>query len=171
MFDINAENTEELGLYFKRGSLFSELLKLPKPKPRFFNEWATENGKDYDTTSPTVYEAITYSPTCYLVADSVEDLLSKRSAIIQILSAPSGFTFGVKLFGREYHLRYLDSPSFRNLTPIATTNGKQYCEFALNLENNFQPTNVDAIWIAEGGAEITTESGDNIWVTIKRVQY
>lgn len=142
MFDINSANTEGLGLYFKRSSLYRELLRLPKPKARFSNDWIDEHGKDYDSQSPTLYESIKYSIGCYLVAESIGDLMEKRSALLAIISLPEGFTLFSNTLGRGYKLRYLDSPSFRNMVPLFTS-GRMYCEFTLELENNFDPTDTE----------------------------
>ncbi|OYD41152.1 hypothetical protein [Sphingobacterium cellulitidis] len=166
MFSIETLNTDGLGLHFKRGSLFSQLLKYPKPKERFFNNWSDEHGKDYDNVSPTVYETLQYNIDCYLIAESVADLQVKRSRILELISGPSGFTFFSNTLGRGFHLRYQDSPSFRNMVPLFT-NGRIYCEFTLNLENNFEPTET---WfrLADDEAYILTE--DNEYIIIDEIR-
>lgn len=166
MFDIENANTEGLGLYFKRGSLFGELLKLPKPKERFFNDWADDHGKDYDSTTPTFYEALKYSIGCYLIADDIGDLQDKRTAILSLISNPAGFTLYSQTLGRGFHLRYLDSPSFRNMTPLFAK-GKLYCEFTLELENNFAPADTE-FYLADDQAYILTENNEYITITEKQ---
>ncbi|MCL7987726.1 hypothetical protein M8998_07230 [Sphingobacterium sp. lm-10] len=158
--NLNSLRATSLGLYFRKGSLYSELLKLPKPKERFFNEWPDQHGKEYDTTSPTVYESMQYSIVCYLVADNVQDLQEKRTAILQLISAPTGFSFFSETLSRGYALRYVESPSFNTLTPI-WSNGKLYCEFTLTLENNFAATeqlnvlqDINSIVLTERGEQI-----------------
>jgi len=160
MFSIETLNTEGLGLYFKRGSLFSQLLKFPKPKERFSNNWLDEHGKEYDNVSPIVYESLQYNIDCYLVASSVGDLLEKRSQILELSSGPSGFTFFSNTIGRGFRLRYLDSPSFRNMVPLFSK-GQIYCEFTLNLENNFEPTE-SWFYLADDEGYILTENDEYI---------
>lgn len=168
-FNINDKSTEGLGLYFKRGSLYSELLRLPKPKQRFFNEWADEHGRDYDESAETVYDPLEYDIACYLVAEDVYDLQEKRSAILSMISAPGGFTMFSNTLGRGFHLRYMDSPSFRNLTPLFVQ-GKLYCEFTLKLENNFQETDTQ-FFLADDEAFILTEDNEYIIVTEKQQNF
>jgi len=166
---LNDKSTEGLGLYFKRGSLYSELLRLPKPKQRFFNEWADEHGKDYDESAPAYYEPLEYDIACYLVAADVADLQEKREAILSLISAPAGFTFFSNTLGRGYHLRYIDSPSFRNLTPLFVQS-KLYCEFTLKLENNFHATDTQ-FYLADDEAYILTEDNEYIIVTEKQQNF
>lgn len=154
--------TRELGLYFKKGGLYQELLKLPKPKERFSYDWKDENGKEYDTITPTVYESLQYNIPCYLVADNIDDLQAKRAAILELISAPEGFSFYSNTLGRGYYLRYIDSPSFRTLNPI-WSNGKLYCEFSLLFENNFDPT-LTSFALADEYNFIITESDEQIIV-------
>ena len=162
MFNINEANTEGLGLYFKRDSIYNELGKLPKPKQRFFNDWADEHGKDYDEVSPTYYEALEYSIGCYLVAIDIADFQEKRSVILSIISAPSGFTLFSETLGRGFHLRYIDSPSFRHINPVWSS-GKLYCEFVLKMENNFKPT-LTEFFLADEDDYILTEQDEYIIV-------
>ena len=139
MFSIDNTNTDGLGLYFRRDSIYNELGKLPKPKERFYNDWIDEHGKDYDTQSPTVYESLQYDAQCYLVAEGVADFQEKRASLLEILSRPDGFTLFSNTLGRGFHLRYLDSPSLRHLVPV-WSGRRIYAEFTLRLENNFAPT-------------------------------
>jgi len=165
-FELNANNTESLGLFFKRGSLYKELLKLPKPKQRVFNEWPDEHGKEYDTTSPTVYESLTYTIDCYLVAADVADLMNKRRVLLELLSAPDGFSLYSNTLQRGYSLRYIDSPSFNTLVPV-WRNDTLYCEFSLALENNFDAVDVLLPLATEGGL-VLTEDNEKIYVQDKR---
>lgn len=163
MFNINDFSTDGLGLYFKKDSIYNEFLKLPKPKERFFNDWKDEHGKDYDETSPTYYEPLQYQIQCYLIADYTSDLINKRSQILSLISNPAGFTIYSNTLGRGFHLRYIDSPSFRNLNPI-WSQGKLYCEFTLVLENNFNPTEVE-YELSDEENFMFTENDEQIIVT------
>lgn len=158
--NFNSTPITSLGLFFRKGSLYKELLKLPKPKERFFNEWPDQNGREYDTTSPTVFEALQYSIACYLTADSIGDLQQKRSDILELISKPEGFTLFSQTLGRGFALRYIESGSFNTINPI-WSKGKLYCEFTLTLENNFAATeqlfrleDLDSIVLTEQGEEI-----------------
>lgn len=162
MFNINEANTEGLGLYFKRDSLYKELLRLPKPKERYTKDWRDEHGLEVDRMSPTRYEAIEYSISCYLVAEDVNDLQEKRENIITILGNPNGFRLYSQTLGREYRLDYLDSPSFRNITPLFIQ-GRIYCEFTLNLRNNYDPT-LTEFYLADDENYILTEQDEYIIV-------
>lgn len=160
IFRLNDIDTKSLGLLFKKGSVFSQLLKYPKPKERFSNNWIDEHGKEYDNVSPTVYESLQYNIDCYLVASNVADLQEKRSRILELISDPLGFTFFSTTLGRGFRLRYLDSPSFRNMVPLFTK-GNIYCEFTLNLENNFDPSET-WFYLADDEAYILTENNEYI---------
>lgn len=163
MFSIDNANTEGLGLYFRRGSIYNELGKLPKPKERFFNNWADEHGKDYDTQSPTVFEALQYDIQCYLVAEGVADFQTKRSSLLEILSQPEGFTLFSNTLGRGYHLRYLDSPTLRHLVPIWSVR-RIYAEFTLRLENNFAPSEM-RFFLTDEIDYVLTENDEFIEIT------
>lgn len=162
MFNIDDAVADGLGLYFKKESIFNQLGRLPKPKPRFFNDWPDQHGKDYDEVSPTFYEALEYEISCILIAESVSDFQEKRSQILSIISQPVGFTLFSETLGRGFHLRYLDSPSFRHINPV-WSNGKLYCEFVLKLENNFKPT-LTEFFLADKENYILTEQDQYIIV-------
>lgn len=159
---LNDTPSQDLGLFFKRGGLYSELLKLPKPKERYSYDWMDEHGKEYDTISPTVYESLRYEIPCYLVASDVDDLQAKRTAVLELISAPEGFNFYSNTLGRGFKLRYIDSPSFRTLNPV-WSKGRLYCEFTLVLENNFDPTITEFI-LADDSNIIVTEVDEQIIV-------
>lgn len=162
MFNIDDVVADGLGLYFKKESIYNQLGRLPKPKPRFFNDWADQHGKDYDEVSPTFYETLEYEISCILIAESVSDFQEKRSQILSIISQPGGFTLFSATLGRGFHLRYLDSPSFRHINPV-WSNGKLYCEFVLKLENNFKPT-LTEFFLADKENYILTEQDQYIIV-------
>lgn len=159
---FNDSPVESLGLFFKRDSLYKELLKLPKPKERYSFDWKDDHGKERDTISTVVYEAVTYNVACYLVAENLPDLQAKRSAILELFSSPGGFILNIHTLGKSYHVYYMDSPSFNTLTPI-WTKGKLYCEFTLNLENDFQET-LNEFALADSNNLIVTELNEQIIV-------
>ena len=169
MFELNGENTEGLGFYFKRGSLNRELLKLPKPKPRYTYDWKDQNGLERDTITPITYEAIQYTINCYLAATDLTDLLDKRNAVISLLSNPAGFVLKSNTLGRSYKMYYIDSTLFNTLTPI-NANSKLYCEFALTLENDYEAT-LNEFYLADDNALIVTEDEDYIVVEGFEVNY
>ncbi|MFD1770859.1 hypothetical protein [Sphingobacterium suaedae] len=160
--NFNDTPSQDLGLFFKKGGLYGELLKLPKPKERYSYDWKDEHGKEYDTFSPTVYESLQYNIPCYLVANDVDDLQAKRTAILELISAPAGFDFYSNTLGRGFKLRYIDSPSFRTMNPI-WSKGKLYCEFTLVFENNFDPT-ITQFALADEYNFIVTENDEQIIV-------
>ncbi|PVH27012.1 hypothetical protein [Sphingobacterium corticibacter] len=166
---LNSTPATSLGLYFRRGSLYSELLKLPKPKERFFNEWPDQHGREYDTTSPTVYEPLQYSIACYLTADSIGDLQQKRSDVLELISKPEGFTLFSETLGRGFALRYIESGSFNTINPI-WSKGKLYCEFTLTLENNFAPTE-QLFRLEDINSIVLTEKGEEIYVMDYTIQF
>lgn len=151
----------EFGLHFQRGT-WSELLKIPTPKERAFHEWADEHGKDYDTTSPTYFQALQYNIRCYLRCTSLTDLQNKREALLTILSKPEGFNLRVDALGRSYSLRYVSSPDFNILNP-REHRGLIYSAFTLVLENNFDPVGVD-FYLADMNGLILSYPGNPIQV-------
>ncbi len=159
---FNDKPQTALGIHFKQGTLYNQLLRLPKPKERYSYDWKDEHGKEVDEVSPTVYEAIQYNFACYLEADNLPDFMAKRAALLAILSAPEGFILTSHTLGLSYKLRYIDSPSFNTLTPI-WREGKLYAEFTLTLENNYAPT-INVFELADEESLIVTESGDQIYV-------
>ncbi|TDS14731.1 hypothetical protein [Sphingobacterium paludis] len=159
---FNDKTQEALGIHFKRGTLYNQLLRFPKPKERYSYDWKNEHGKEVDELSPTVYEAIQYNVSCYLEAKDLPDFMAKRAALLAILSDPKGFILTSHTLGLSYKLRYIDSPSFNTLTPI-WTGGKLYAEFTLTLENNYAPT-INVFELADEESLIVTESGDQIYV-------
>jgi|GEM_PF-421228 len=141
-FELENKNTAtEFALHFQRGT-WSELLKIPAPKERAFHDWADEHGKDYDTTTPTYFQALQYNIKCYFKCTSLTDLQNKRQALLTILSKPGGFNLRVDALGRSYALRYVNSPDFNILNP-RVHKGFIYSAFTLVLENNFAPVGVD----------------------------
>jgi len=163
MFELGGENTEGLGLYFKKGTLNGELLKLPKPKARYTHDWGDENGLERDTISPMVYEPAKYNISCYIVADDLTDLLAKRISVIEILSNPEGFILKSATLGQSYKLHYIDSTIFKTLNPIHH-NGRLYCEFNLVLENDYQATlnqfileDIDGLILSENDEHIVVQ--------------
>ncbi|HBW79941.1 MAG TPA: hypothetical protein DEF78_06310 [Sphingobacterium sp.] len=137
----NKDTAKEFRLFFKRG-IWSELLKMPTPKPRAFNDWPDEHGKDYDTISPTVFEPLTYNIDCYMTSTSLSRLQEQRDVLLDILKNPSGFNLRADELGRSFALRYVSSNGLRIFNPLRT-NGIVYTEFSLTLENTFAPVGVD----------------------------
>lgn len=160
--NFNDKPQTALGIHFKRGTLYNQLLRFAKPKERYTYDWKDQHGKEVDEVSPTIYEAIQYNFACYLEADSLPDFMAKRAALLEILAALEGFILTSHTLWMSYKLRYIDSPSFNTLTPISTS-GKLYAEFTLTLENNYAPT-INVFELADEEALIVTESGDQIYV-------
>jgi len=166
-FDVNNANTESLGLYFKKGTLFRELLKFPKPKPPYTYNWPNQHGEERDTISSVKYEPVKYALVCYLIADDVEDLMAKRSAILELISNPKGFLLNSTTLGRSYKLYYEDSPTFNVLNPMLLASGKIYCEFTLNVINNFGEVGL-IVPLQDINSYVLTELGQQIYVTINK---
>lgn len=167
MFSIDDKETVLTGIYFKRGSVYDELGKLPKPKEAFFNNWPDQHGKDYDETVPMVFEALEYNISCYLIANDIGEYLNKRDELLAILMKPTGFTLFSNTLGRAFHLRYLDSTFFHHVNPV-WSNGKLYIEFMLKLENNFKPTD-GKYYLTTGGDYLLTENNEYLVITEKKV--
>lgn len=136
-FQINGINVKEFGLMFKIHSFYSAILSLPKRKQPFYNNWQEHNGFDYDN-SETGFEPHEFEIDCYMEANSVDDLILKRAALIEEITKPEGFTLYSDRLRISLTLRYLDSPSFRTLTPMSNQ-GSLYCLFQLKLQNNYDP--------------------------------
>ncbi|MGJ1321446.1 hypothetical protein ACR780_02040 [Sphingobacterium faecium] len=166
-FELDAQNTESLGLFFKQGTLHKELLKLPKVKEPYTKNWPDQHGVERDTISPVRYEPLRYAPVCYLVADDVEDLQLKRIRILELISNRMGFVLNSTTLGRSFKLYYEDSPSFNLITPILTYAGKIYCEFTLNLVNNFDEVGLK-VKLRDVNSLVLTELGQQIYVSINK---
>lgn len=162
MFELEGQNTEGLGLYFKKGTLNKELLKLPKPKARYTYDWKDQHGLERDTISPMYYEPVTYNIGCYLVGNDVADLLSKRDSLINVISNPAGFILKSNTLGRSYKMTYIDSTNFNVLSGI-NGNSKIYCEFMLVVENDYQAT-INEFYLADDTVLILTEDDSYIVV-------
>ncbi|MEN5087662.1 hypothetical protein ABE426_14440 [Sphingobacterium faecium] len=163
---LNNQQTEALGLYFKKGILYKELLKYPKAKQRYTYNWPDQHGEEIDRVSPTYYESLNYSIACYLEAENIEDLQVKRGRILELISAPEGFLLKSETLGRTFRLFYLDSPSFNTINPI-WNKGQLYCEFMLNFKNNFDKEE-QVLALADVKGLILTELGEQIYVTDNR---
>jgi len=137
----NKVASSAFGLFFQRGT-WSELNKFPETKERAFHNWMDEHGKDYDTTSPTFFEAIQYNIKCYLKSSSLNDLQNQRDALLEIFKKPEGFNLRVDALGRSFALRYIGSPNLTVINPRKQS-GFIYTDFTLILENNFDPVGVD----------------------------
>lgn len=166
-FELDSENIESLGLFFKQGTLFKELLKFPKPKTPYTYNWADQHGEERDTISPVRYESVKYAPVCYLIANDVDDLMAKRSAILELISNPKGFLLNSTTLGRSYKLYYEDSQTFNVLNPMLLSSGKIYCEFTLNLINNFDEVGL-IVPLQDINSYVLTEFGQQIYVTINK---
>lgn len=166
-FELDTQNTESLGLFFKQGTLFKELLKFPKPKTPYTYNWADQHGEERDTISPVRYESVKYAPVCYLIATDVNDLMVKRSRILELISNPKGFLLNSSTLGRSYKLYYEDSPTFNVLNPILLSSGKIYCEFTLNLLNNFDEVGL-IVPLQDVNSLVLTELGEQIYVMINK---
>ena len=166
-FELDNKNTESLGLFFKQGTLYRELLKFPKPKPAYTYNWPDQHGEERDTISPVKYDPVKYAPVCYLIANDVDDLMAKRSAILELISNPKGFLLNSTTLGRSYKLYYEDSPTFNVLNPMLLSSGKIYCEFTLNLINNFDEVGL-IVPLQDINSYVLTELGQQIYVTINK---
>lgn len=166
-FELENENAESFGLYFKKRTLFKELLKPPKIKEPYTKNWPDQHGTERDTISPTRFESIDYSPICYLIGDNIEDLINKRSRVIELLSNPKGFLLNCPVLGRSYRLYYKDIQNFNVLTPMLDRPGKLYCEFTLNLINNFDEVGL-RVKLRDINSFVLTELGQQIYVSINK---
>jgi len=166
-FELDQQDTASLGLFFKQGALYKELLKLPKPKETYAYDWKDQHGKERDTISPVRYEELKYSIDCYMIADNIDDLQIKRSAILELLSNPTGFVLYSQTLGRTFKLFYEDSPSFNVLNSVINNGRKVYCEFTLNLINNWDDAEL-IVPLEDVNQLALTELGDQIYVMIKK---
>lgn len=158
MFKLDNIVASEIGIYFKRGALLSELLKLPEPKEGYSYDWGNEHGVEYDTTSPMVFKSLQYDVTVYLCADSFSELLNVRSNLLELITNPEGFSLWIDAFEREFKLRYKGNGGAKLISPLFT-NGKHWCEVNLKLENNFDPVSLQ-LYLADMEGDLATTSDD-----------
>ncbi|TCV17143.1 hypothetical protein EDC17_101162 [Sphingobacterium alimentarium] len=160
MFEINDIQTSGIGIYFKRGALLSELMKLPDPKPSYSYDWGDEHGIEYDDSAPMVFAPLQYDVTVYITANSPSALMDVRTALLNILSDPAGFSLNVLPLEREYKLRYKGSSGTRLISPIYS-NGQQWCEIGLKLENNFDEVRT-MLYLADMNGLLAATSDDEL---------
>ena len=162
MFEINDIQTSGIGIYFKRGALLSELMKLPEPKEGYSYDWGDEHGIEYDDNSPIVYKPLQYDVTVYISAPTPSALMNVRSTLLGILSDPAGFSLNVSPLEREFKLRYKGSSGARLISPIYS-NGQQWCEIGLKLENNFDEVRT-MLYLADMDGLLAATSDDELIV-------
>ena len=169
MFKLDDVLASEMGIYFKRGALINELLKLPEPKDGYSYDWGNEHGVEYDNTSTIKYKPLQYDVTVYLCADTISGLLDVRSNLLNIITKKEGFSLWVDAFEREFKLRYKGSGGAKLISPLFTS-AKHWCEINLKLENNFEPVSV-LLYLADMDGDLATTSDDEyIMVTgVKRL--
>jgi hypothetical protein len=163
MFLINGQDISSLGMYFKKGTIFKELLKMPKPKERQLNNWSDENGYDYDNLSPTYFEPLEYNPTVYLVANNLSQLITRRDSLIALLNDPEGFTLTSITLGKDYLLRFVDSGQFNDLTPV-WKGRKLFCEIQMKWINNHEQAEEYGVLYDDNDVPILDEEGHYIIV-------
>lgn len=166
-FELDNENAKSFGLYFKKGTLYKELLRPPSIKEPYTMDWADQHGVERDTISPTKFAAMTYSPVCYLIGDNIENLLDKRSRVMDLLSNPKGFLLNSPVLGRSYRLYYKEIQNFNVLTPMLGGPGRLYCEFTLVVENIFDEVGL-VVPLQDVNSYVLTEMGEQIYVIINK---
>ncbi|MNL19144.1 hypothetical protein D3C87_1403300 [compost metagenome] len=86
---------------------------------------------------------------------------------MELISNRKGFVLNSTTLGRSFKLYYEDSPSFNLITPILTYAGKIYCEFTLNLVNNFDEVGLK-VKLRDVNSLVLTELGQQIYVSINK---
>lgn len=127
---------EKFGIVLEDGQL--EKFKLPPtPKEPFYNEWADVSGKDYDTTSPVVYETQIFEISFLMKALDKDDYRIKEKAFLQLINVNSEFTFKLVDYALAFYLRYKGAVEWRPINVY--NNGIVESRMVLKLENNHRP--------------------------------
>lgn len=161
--EINDTGYGGLGFFIKKDSLFKELLKFPEIKPRLEYNYGDENGVVRDTMSPVTFEPLTINIECYLIADTVEELMDNRKELFRAITDPNGFTMTIQTLGVKVRLYFNSSSNFQTLRPI-WMNGVKVLAFNLNLTYLYDEFVSEAYLVSEDGTYITDDEGNNIMV-------
>lgn len=131
---INSYDLEKaFGVCLEDGGL-SRFETPPTPKEPFFNEWPDESGRDYDTSSPVVYQSQVYEVPFLIIGKSMADYRKKKREFLELISINGEFDFQIVDWGEAYRLRYKSTASWDFInTNLA---GETSARFVLRFENN-----------------------------------
>lgn len=121
------------GVYLEDGGL--QVFEIPAtPKEPFYNEWSDQNGRDYDTDSPVVYQAQTFEVPFLMSGSSIVDYRKKKKDFMSLIDFNGEFDLQIIDWGEAFRLRYkgVVSWSFINLDLGSSTSAR----FVLRLECN-----------------------------------
>ncbi|WP_017258394.1 hypothetical protein [Pedobacter arcticus] len=133
-FKINDIPTETLGITILEG-VYSELLKLPKPKDTLVNNWKDEHGTERDLAA-RVYESAVINIPVLLIGSTVADFVAKRTA------------FNAMMLNGRFNLKCLDINRQFDLVYTDTTNFKgddYYASFTLVCADDFPQLNTPIV--------------------------
>lgn len=100
-----------------------DILRPRKAKDRYSNDWAEENGMDWDLSSPVKYEDREITLKGIIVASSESDFWTKWSALKTKFTNSGTFTLVCNEFGSNATVKafYKDTPKCERYTKIKNT--------------------------------------------------
>lgn len=125
--------TTAFGVRLQNGGL-SVFEMPPTPREPFYNEWPDQNGRDYDTESPVVYQTQVFEVPFLLIARNMVDYRKKKRDFLSLIDFNGEFDLQVIDWGEAFRLRYkgVASWNFINVDLGSSTSAR----FVLRLECN-----------------------------------
>lgn len=124
---------DAFGVYLEDGGL--QVFEIPPtPKEPFYNEWSDQNGRDYDTESPVVYQTQTFEVPFLITASNMVDYRKKKKDFLSLIDFNGEFDLQIIDWGEAFRLRYkgVASWNFINVELGSSTSAR----FVLRLECN-----------------------------------
>lgn len=159
---INGYDIQEaFGVMLEDGGL-DKFEKEPIPKEPFYNEWADQSGRDYDESSPRVYQPQVFEVPFLIKCSNMADYRQKKSEFMELIDFNGEFDFQIVDWGEAFKLRYKEVSSwdFINVDLESETSAR----FVLKLECNFNPTYVFKYLATNEGDYIVANDGTKIMV-------
>lgn len=134
--ELNNKNLyDEFGLVIQTGT--AELLRFPKRKKTFEQDWRESNGKEYDLTNP-VFEDKEVTLQCAIIADSAGQFWEKYDAFFNEIAQPGRHELYIDDHDEKlYSVFYVDSSNFQKTSKKLKGVSKIFVKFNLTLNVSF----------------------------------
>ncbi|WP_437918446.1 hypothetical protein [Sphingobacterium sp. LRF_L2] len=156
------ELTTAFGVYLEDGGL-SEFEQPPVPKVPFYQEWADESGREYDTTSAVVYECRYFEIPFLIKGKDMQDYRKKKTEFLSLIDQNDDVDFQVVDWGETYRLRYVSAKDWKFINEGLTT--KTSARFVIRFEDNHGTPSYIFKYLADNyGRYIVINGGQKILV-------
>jgi hypothetical protein len=166
-YTINGDSLyDTYGIWIESGT--DNFITLPESKDRLTEDWADEDGLDFDTTETIKFKSRDITLNCAIKASDMTDFLTKWNSFIALIRTANTFSLFVKRYGITYNLLYKNSTDFKNYTNIPRNDGILAKFQLIVTEPNpatiltADTTTVLRVISTEGQNPINTEGGANI---------